>query len=159
MEPVDVELQATELLLDMGVSIPVRPLRFLGRKRKPRRITMRMPHLGGLLRIGRIYLKMGVKAEQVKDYSADENLAFISEHGVEVSRMVACTIVRGWLSGLLFGNIVAWWLRWRVHPLFLSEAWYQMIAMLRLRDFNNIIRSAGMIILTKPYLSQTKKRS
>lgn len=152
-----VEVKATELILDMGVSIPVRPVRFLSRKREPWRITMRTPYAGNLIRIGRLYLKTGIVLDGVKEYGTEENMRFMSDHGKDVSRMVAYSIVRGWFWGWLLNRIVAWWLLWRVHPLFLQEAWYQMMTMLDVSPFKNIIRSAEKMNLMKPRLSQKEK--
>ena len=150
------ELLASELLLDLGVAIPVRPLRFLGKK-KSGKITIRRPYMGGLIRFSRIYLKLGVKAEDIKKYDPDEMLEFMAKHGYDVSRMVSVGIARGWLTGMLFGRLVAWYLRWRVHPLFLSEVVIQLIDHTNLDPFKNIIRLAERINLMKPRLSHKKE--
>lgn len=155
----EVELRAAEILLDVGVAIPVRPLRYLGSKKKPRRVVMRVPCYGSKLRIDRKYLKMGVAYEQLKENTFEQNLEFMAVHGKAVSEMVALTLVSGYLSGMLFCKPVAWWLRWRVHPGFLQEAWFQMLKLLNPKDFMIIISSAQATNLMKPRLSQPEKGS
>lgn len=150
------ELLASELLLDLGVAIPVRPLGFLSKK-KSRKVLIRRPYMGGLIRFSRIYLKMGVSSEEIKKYNPDEMMEFMVKHGHSISRMVAVSIVRGFFSYILFGNLVAWWLRWRVHPLFLAEAVIQLIDHTNLDPFKNIIISADKINLMKPRMSHGKE--
>lgn len=154
-----VELKAAEILLDVGVAIPVRPLGFLRRKKKPRRVVMYTPCYGSKMRIDRKYMKMGVKFDEVKEYTFEQNIEFVVTHGKLLSEMVALTLVRGYFAGLLFCKPVAWWLRWRVHPAFLQEAWFQMLTMLNTKDFQTIISSEEATNLMKPRLSQMMKGS
>lgn len=147
------ELNASELLLDLGVSVPVRPLRFLSRKRKPKRIVLRRPYTGTLIRLIREYRKIGVTYDEIKGYSYDKLLDFVAEHGKQVSEVVACTIVRGYFSYMLLHKIVAWWLRWRVHPAFLGEVMVQLMVMLDTTPFQITIRSVEKMNLMKPRLS------
>lgn len=143
------ELRACELILDLGVSVPYRPLRFLSKKGR-HGIVMRTPCMGGMIRVVRRYLKLGVSYEEIKEYTFDERMAFIAQHGAEVSRIVAGAIVSGRISGWLLNGIVAWWLRWRVHPAYLDEAMRQVLEHLRIQDFSTIIRSAdAMNVMTR----------
>lgn len=152
------ELKAAGLLLDLGVSVPIRPLRFLHKRGKPLRIVMRTPSTGNLIRICRLYLQTGANMEQLRNYTYEENMKFLSDHAEAVSRMVAFTLVRGRLSGRLLNRFVAWWLRWHVHPLFLQEAWFRMMNMLDISPFKNIISSAQQMNLMKPKLSRGKEK-
>lgn len=147
------ELRASEMLLDLGVAIPLRPLRFFNFKGKSRSVTIRRPYLGGLIRMSRQFLKIGVSHEEMKDFSQDRNINFIAEHGKAVSRIVAGAIMREYLGYKLFGRIVALWLRWRVHPVFLSEAMFQLMENADIRPFRNIIKLAEVNNLMKPRLS------
>lgn len=147
------QLEASALMLDMGVAIPVRPFNYLYRKRKPRSVIMRTPGLGGMMRISHLYLSLGITTEELKDYTYERNLQFITEHGVVISRIVAHALLRGPISGRLFNRLVAWWLRWRVHPMFLQEAMYQLMVMLDPKSFHTIISSAEMMNPMKPNLS------
>jgi len=148
------EIKASGLLLDMGVSIPVRPLMFFNREKKPGKITIRQPYPGGLMRMGRQCMEIGVTHEEMKDYTVDQDIAFIAQHGKAVSRIVAGAIVRGYFTYKLFGWLVAWWLRWRVHPVFLSEAMFQLMENADTRPFKNIIKLVEVNSLTKPRLSR-----
>jgi hypothetical protein len=148
------ELKAAGLLLDLGVPIPLRPLRFLDAKRKLRTIAIRQPYGGGLIRMSRQFLEIGVTHEEMKDYTIEQNMAFIAAHGKAAARIVAGSIVRGFFTYPLFGWIVAWWLLWRVHPVFLSEALFQLRENVDISPFVNIIRSAQALSLMKPRLSR-----
>lgn len=146
------ELRASELLLDLGVSVPVRPLRFLTSKKR-RSITMRTPGAGGMIRIANKYLKLGATYDEMKEYNFDERMRFVAEHGKEVSELVAYAIVRGSLLGRLLNKPVAWWLRWRVHPGYLNEAMIQLLTQLDITSFFDTIRSAQVVNLMTRRLS------
>lgn len=147
------ELAASELILDRGVSIPVRPLRFLQSRRKRRNIVIRQPYLGSLIRIANLSLKTGVSHEEMKDYTIEQSMAFVAKHGKTVSKIVASAILRGYWSHAFFHRIVERWLRWRVHPVFLSEAVFQLVANINISPFRNIINLTQAISPTKPRLS------
>lgn len=152
-------VNTSKLLLDLGVSVPIRTPRFLKKKGKSRQITLYTPTYGGMMRIANKYLSMGVVYEQIKDYTLEENLKFYCKHGKAMSEMVAYAVCRGYLKGMLFNKLIAWWLRWFVHPAFLQEAWFQMITLIDTKSFHFIIRSAQMINLTSPKLSHRGKGS
>jgi len=147
------ELTASEMLLDMGVSIPVRPLMFFNREKEPRKIVIRRPYAGGLIRISNQFLKIGISVKEMENYTAEQDIEFVAKHGKAVSLIVAGAIVRGYFTYILFGRLVAWWLRWRVHPVFLSEAMFQLMQNADVRPFKIIIKLAEAILLTKPRLS------
>jgi hypothetical protein len=109
--------------------------------------------MGGLIRISREWLSIGVTHEEMKNYTVEQNMEFIARHGKAVSRMVAAAIVRGYFSYRLSGWLVAWWLRWRVHPVFLSEAMFQLIENANIKPFTNIIRLAEAVNPMQPRLS------
>lgn len=138
------ELRASELLLDLGISIPVRSLRFMTKKRRCG-LTMRTPALGGLIRISRRYLRLGVTVDEMRSYTFEQSMEFVAERGKEVSELVACAIVSGHITGRLFNKVVAWWLRWRVHPAYLNEAMLQLLLLLDIKSFSTTIKSAQMM--------------
>ena len=138
------EFRASGLLLDLGISIPVRPLRFMTKKKRCG-ITMRTPALGGLIRISRKYLQLGVSVDEMQNYTFDQNMEFVAGRGKEVSELVACAIVSGYITGRLFNKVVAWWLRWRVHPAYLQEAMLQLFLLLDIKSFSTTIKSAQMM--------------
>jgi len=148
------ELKASEVLLDLGVALPIRPLRFFNSKKKQKSITIRRPYMGGLIRMSKQCLEIGITYEEMKDYTQDQDIEFIAKHGKAVSRIVACAIVRGYFTYMLFGGLVAWWLRWRVHPIFLSEAMFQLFKNIYVKSFTNIINLAELINLMTPRLSR-----
>lgn len=98
------QLKASALMLDMGVAVPVRPFKFLYSKRKPRRVIMRTSGLANLMRIANLYLRMGVTYNEMKEYTFEQNMQFIAEHGVTISRIVAYTLVRSKFLGRLLNR-------------------------------------------------------
>lgn len=86
------ELNASGLLLNLGVSIPLRPLRFM-KRRKSRHIVLRYPCWEGLVRIARIYLRIGVTRSEMENYTPEQNAALLASHGKEISEMVAYAFV------------------------------------------------------------------
>ena len=149
------QLKASALMLDMGVAIPVRPFKFLYRKKKPRRVVMRTSGLGNLARISNLYLQMGITYAEMQEYTFEQNMEFIAGHGVTVSRMVAYTLVRSKFWGRLLNRPVAWWLRWRVQPMLLQEAMFQVLTMLNPTSCQTIINSVEMMNPMKPNLSHS----
>ena len=115
--------------------------------------------MGGLIRMSEQWLKIGVSHAEMKEYTIEQNIDFVAKHGKAISRIVAGAIVRGYLTYKLFGRLVAWWLRWRVHPLFMSEAVFQVMDNFDVRPFKNIIKLAEGMNLMKPRLSQSENGS
>jgi hypothetical protein len=136
--------QAAEMLLDIGIRIPVIPKRLFGRKGGSR-LVMRRPPGGCLLRIALRYLKIGVTPQTVEDMSYDERMKFIAENGKAVSEMVALSICTGYISGILFVKPVAWYLRWRVHPAMLTEAMIHLLKGIDIKSFCSIIPLASKV--------------
>ncbi|MFA6729074.1 MAG: hypothetical protein WCS17_12800 [Prevotella sp.] len=147
------ELTSSELLLDIGISVAVRPLNFLNRKIPFRRIVLRRPHLGGIIAICRYRAMMGISAEGFKALEVDKRLDFVAKNGLLMSLLVACTICRSWLSYHLFRRIVAWWLRWRVHPDVLGELMLITLSQTDTTPFQTIISSAEAMNVLRPRLS------
>lgn len=148
-----IELASAELLLDVGVSVAVRPLRFLGARIPLRRLIIRRPYLGGILAMCRYYAMLGISVDEFKAMSRDKQLLFIGTHGQIISQLVACCICRGWLSGKILRPITAWWLRWRVHPDTIGELMMVILAQINIAPFQITINSAAAINLLKPRLS------
>lgn len=152
------ELKATDALLDIGISVPLRPLRFRKRQITPR-VTIKRPPLGGLLRILRIWLTLNITAEQLEKLDENGRLQFMANHGRAVSKMVALMVCSGFLSGKLFTPALAAFLRWRCHP---DSMLYAAGVFMQLQDtksFTNIIRLIGALNVVAPKLSQKRKRS
>ena len=87
------EILSERVMQDGGISLP---LRLPGGRHI--RWVMRVPTYASLLNIGRMYLKLGVRYDEVKEYDFEQKVELITRHGVSVSRMVAYTLCRGWIS-------------------------------------------------------------
>lgn len=72
----NVELEAAEALLDVGILLPLLRFRLPGGREWVLRVTMRRPCLGGQMRIVRHYLKLGITAREWDAFSEDEERAF-----------------------------------------------------------------------------------
>ncbi|WP_270769527.1 hypothetical protein [Bacteroides ovatus] len=156
----NVELEAAEALLDIGVSLPFKAVRipFTG-KRFALRMTMKRPCLGNQIRIARHYLKIGVTYEQMKVFEKHEEMVFLATHGKRISKMIALTICRGAFSGWLFSPFMAWFIRWFVPDAFIMGANLRFITLLGTKDFMNIIKSSEIANPLRPRMSQKRKGS
>ncbi len=156
----NVELEAAEALLDIGVSLPFKAVRipFTG-KRFALRMTMKRPCLGNQIRIARHYLKLGVTYEQMKAFNKHEEMTFLAVHGARVSKMIALTICRDAFSGWFLSPFMAWFIRWFVPDAFIMGANLQFITLLGTKDFMNIIRSSEIANPLRPRMSQKGKGS
>lgn len=76
-----IEIEAAEALLDIGVSLPFFKIPFT---RKVVRLTMRRPCLGGQIRLARLYLQTGVTYERMLEFTKHEELAYMALHGRRV---------------------------------------------------------------------------
>ena len=123
----DTRCRAADMLLDIGIRIPVMPLRPFRKRPGKSFLVMRRPPAGAVIRIARRYLEFGVTPEDIRAMDYEERMRFVAEKGKAVSRMVALAVCTGWLSGMLFSGPVAWYLRWRVHPAMLSAALSELL--------------------------------
>ena len=154
-----VELEASEALLDLGVSIPILRWRLpLMRHYRELRLTMKRPCLGNQIRIARKYLSLGTTYEQIQGYTKDEQMEFLAFHGKTVAQMVSLTILRGKVSGWL-APLLAWLLLWLVDDTFLLAANRHFITLMGTQSFTNIIRSCEWSNPLQPRVSQKRKRS
>ncbi|MDE5706913.1 MAG: hypothetical protein K2H69_01890 [Alistipes sp.] len=150
-----IEIEAAEALLDIGVSLPFFKIPFT---RKVVRLTMRRPCLGGQIRLARLYLRTGITYEEMLKFSKHEELAYMALHGRRVSKMVALTICRGAISGTLFSGILAWLLRWLVDDRYLRAAGMQFLRLLGTKSFMTVIRSVSTANQMRPRLSQKMEK-
>lgn len=149
----NLERLAAKILYDKGISLP---LRLLGGRHI--RWVMRVPTWESKERMTGMYLRMGVKHADLKEYTFEQKLEFMQKHTKTVSRMVAYGIVRGWFLGWLLNRPVAWMLRSCMHPAALEEAWMLIIGVQNTVPFENIIRLAEVTNLMTPNLSQRKRK-
>jgi hypothetical protein len=158
----EIEVEVAEALLDEGVWIPIKEFRLPFRKQALRmRVKLKRPCLGGQIRIARLYLKIGVRVEQLKSFDKEEQMRFMSEHGKTVSRIIALTICRGLITGYLFTRIIAWLLRWFVENIYLEASFEKFVVLMGTHSFENIIGSVQKMNPLAPLnpSQQTKKRS
>ena len=155
-----IQREGAAALLDMGVSVPLKEIRIPFRKKPLKlRVVMRRPRLGGLMRLARVYLSLGVTAEEMGKFTKEEEMAFLAAHGKELSRMVAYTLCRGWISRHLLVGVTAWMVRNWMAPEYLDAAMRRFIFLLGTDPFTSIIRSAGKMNPMKLRLSQRRKGS
>lgn len=155
-----IELEAADALLDVGLRLPLFGFRLPRRRRRVEiRVTVHRPTLGTQIRMAKIYMKMGVRADEMAAYDRDEELAFVARHGVAVSKIVALTICRGFLSGLFLTKPVAWLLRHVTDARILMAANMAIVRCIGTRDFIDIIRSVEAANPMKPRLSQKMEGS
>lgn len=145
----ETELLAAVALTDGGISLPLRTVL----RKKPFRLTMKMPTTRSLIRISRQYLEIGVTPKELDGYDLDQTARFVLLHGRQVSQIVAAGIVRGPLMGRILNRPVAWMLRETMHPVALAEAWRQILTGLSTTSFGNIIASAAAINKMQPMMT------
>ena len=133
--------QAADMLLDVGVAIPLLP-KFIFRK-KSASVTIHRPTLGNLIRIAKIYQSIGVTPDQLKGMDFNEQMKLMTDHGKDISRIVAYAVCSGCFTGKWMNGIVAWWLRWRVHPVMLVQSMFQLLKGTQLQSFCSIIPLAA----------------
>ena len=144
-----IQREGAAALLDRGVSVPLKDIRLPFRKPLRLRVVMRRPRLGGLIRLARVYLSLGVT----------EEMAFLVTHGKQVSRMVAYTLCRGWISRRLLVGATAWLVRNWIDTEYVSAAMRSFVFLLGTDPFTSIIRSAERTNPMKLRLSQRNKGS
>lgn len=155
-----IEKEAAEALLDRGVSVPFKDIRLPFRKKPLKvRITMKRPTLAGQIEIGRQYLEMDTTAEEAMKLSKMEQMRFMARHGKRLSRILAYTVCRGYISRHLLVGLTAWLVRHFVEYRYQLAAAGQFERLMGTGPFMSIIRSAERTNPMKPRLSQGKKGS
>ena len=141
-----IEMECADALLDSGVSVPLKRWKFPWLKR-PVEILL-----------AREYLKMGIKPDwQPKDKA--EELAFVAEHGKAVSRLLAYTVCRGYVSRHVGIGVTAWVLRNFVEWRYLTAMFRTFERLMGTKDFMRIISSTARANPMTPRLSQARKGS
>lgn len=156
----EIEIEAADALLDVGVSLPLLQVKIPFRRNPVRvRLIMRRPCLGNQIRIAKLYLETGVTHEAMERFNKHEELAYLALHGKRVSKMVALTICRGRFTGWLLTPVVAWLLRWMVDDRWIQGANLRFITLLGTKSFMNIIGSVERVNPLASRTSQKKKGS
>lgn len=155
-----IQREGADALLDVGVSVPLKAFRIPLRKKPVElRVTMKRPYLSGQIRFARTYLSMGVTSEQMWCFSKEEEMEFMARHGKKISRMVACTICRGWWSRHLLLWPTSWFVRNFMEQSYLLGAVKRFVSLMGTDPFIPIIRSAERTNPMSLRLSQRKKGS
>ncbi len=155
-----IQREGTAALLDRGVSVPLKEVRIPFRKNPLKlRVVMRRPRLGGLIRLARVYLSLGVTAAELEKMTKEDEMVFIARKGKAVSRMIALTLLHGWLSRKLLTGVAAWFVREWMEPRYMSAAVRTFVLLLGTEAFMPVIRSAERTNPMKLRLSHGKRGS
>lgn len=155
-----IQAEASEALLNIGVSIPIKDLRFPLVKRPLRlRVNMKRPCMSGQIAIARTYLSMGVSSSELDKMTKEEEMAFLARHGKSVCRMIAYTLCTGFVSRRLLVGIVSWFVREFVPWEYQMGAMKEFVLLMGTKSFTSIIRSVEMTNPMKLRLSHTMKGS
>lgn len=160
MDGKQVKRQAADMLLDIGIKIPITPPRLFARRWLRPRLIMHRPPLGALMRIARKYQQAGIDVGELETMDYGAQMKLVAEKGKLISEMVALSICTGFLSGLIFTKPLAWYMRWKVHPVMLSQAMMQLLKGAKADPFcTTILLAAQVEKLLEPIGSQTKGMS
>lgn len=142
----NVELEAAEALLDVGILLPLLRFRLPGGRGAgaARNDAAPLPgradaHRTPLPEAGNHGPGMGCFLRR------RGGVPFFDRHAKRLSLILALTICRGYLSGLLLAPVVAWLIRWKVPSEYRIEAQRWFRRMRGTRDFTSIIESAESI--------------
>ena len=143
MDERKVQQEASEALLDVGVSVPLKPIKIpFCKKPLMLRMAMRRPRLSTQIKIARLYLSLGTTYKELETLDKEAQMAQ--------------TMCGKWWKPVW---IVSWVLRHMVHNLYLQVAMMKFVLLLGTESFTNIIRSAEMTNPMKLRLSQRRKGS
>ena len=102
---------------------------------------------------------MDTTAEEVRTLPKLEQMRFMARHGKRLSRIIAYTVCRGYISRHLFVGLTAWLVRNFVAYRYQVAATEQFERLMGTDPFMSIIRSAERTNPMKLRLSQGKKGS
>lgn len=160
MDANNLELRATETLLERGVRVRVRApflFRLLGKEKIV--LTLRAPTGGALLRMGEWYLRCQLSVEALKEISLEDALLFQSRHGDNIYRALACLFLVDKRMTKILMKPFANYLR---EALPIKDALTLLeLTILHggLADFMTITRLVKAKTITPPKLGQATKRS
>ena len=155
MEANEIQMLGAVALLDDGISLPLHTVL----RRKPFRLTMKIPVTRSFIRASKAYLSIGVTPEEYEGYDFTGKMRFVAEHGKAVSRIVAAGILRGPVMGRLLSRPLAWLLRDTMHPVALMEAWKLLLNETAVTSFGIIITLAAAMNKMQPLVSRNESGS
>lgn len=155
-----IQQEGADALLDAGVRVPLLRLHLPFTKRRFEiRVIMRRPCLSGQILIAKTYLSMGVKSEEMWQFTKEEEMQFLANHGKGISRMVAYMICRSARWRWLLVKPIAWIVRNHMSNEHMLGVLKRFITLMGTDPFIDIIRSAERVNPMKLRLSQEKMRS
>ena len=155
-----IEMEGADALLDTGVSVPLKIFRLPFRKKPFEiRVTMRRPCLDGQIRIAKIYLSMGVTSQEMWEFTKEQEMQFLAEHGDKIANIIALMICRNSLKRKLLLRLTSWAVKHWMSNDHLLGAVRRFVSLMGTDPFIPIIRSAERTNPMKPRMSQKKKGS
>lgn len=155
-----IQKEGAEALLNTGVSVPIKEFRIPLKKKPVRlRLTMKRPCLSGRLEVARTYLSMGITSKEMEAFSKEDEMCFLAEQIKPVSRIVAYTICRGYVSRHFAIGVTAWFVRNFVEHKYVMGCFRTFIRLMGTDPFTSIIKSVERANPMKLRMSQKKKGS
>jgi hypothetical protein len=155
-----VEIQAAEAMLDTRLRIHLPApwfLRLLRIKSIP--YSYYRPVYAQLLRMSRLYVKMGIDLEKMEEAETIERFTILAKNGIVASRIIACGMIRSTWRTFFFHRLLARYMRRRMDANTMAELTKLIISFAGAENFFNIIRSIAHVKVTTPNLSQEKTES
>ncbi len=154
------ESDAAGAMLDDTIAIDI-PAPWLLRKfgQKSIRAYFRLPVYATLLRISKMYTRLGIDLTRLQKGELHEVMHIIAKQGKRVSRIVATGLLRGGITNFLFCRLLAWYLRNHMTSLGMAQLAKIMLLLSGGEHFASIIKSVGLMSVTSPVLSQKETRS
>lgn len=146
----EIEIKTVDTILDKGVLVPVPTpffIRWLGKKNF--NVIVRRPVLGNMLRISKMYLKMGIDIKKTGEELTDW-IAVFESTAKPTSRIVAIGMLRGRIGGWLFNRFLGWWLRWHIDSRQQAEIAALLVSLSGVMDFMNTIKFLQAMKITEP---------
>ncbi|MGV3705449.1 MAG: hypothetical protein ACO1NU_08725 [Arcticibacter sp.] len=154
------ELKAADTLLERGVRVKIRaPLLLRIFRKKTISLVIKQPTWGTMLRVSRLYLKMGISSEELKGISVEKAIELMSKNGKGFSKIIACLLLNGYITYFLFNRPLAFFLRESMEPNRMAALVELIILFGGVEDFMNTIRSVSTTIVTAPNLSPENQGS
>ncbi len=138
-----VEIETADAILDVGISIPILQIKIPFTKRHfTLRATMRRPTMGSLMRIAKAYRAMGVKVNELKTMSKEQQYELLANHGDKIAEIVMLAILRDGVRIWCFGRLLKWVLMNYVEDSHLTALNKTFAPLYGTRAFGYIIKSA-----------------
>jgi hypothetical protein len=156
----NVELHATETLLQRGVQVYVNAplfLRLFGKKKI--KLVLGVPTGGALKRMGYWYLQCQLSADKLEEISVEEAMLFKVKYGRFIYRALASLFLVGKRRTWLFLKPFAKWLEENMTEKDALILLQLVIMQGGLEDFMTTTRLVRAKMITPPRLGQMTKRS